>query len=154
MAHSFSSTQEVIPFDRRNKDGVVTELFVLVELDGTRRDRYLKEMQKRIEVNQRTGKALKVKDLDGMQALILVYSARKVASVKGMSPEDGSHLPTAEDLSNAMDQGSVSFEDLELVTLTSQEIQAWGSKMQTTMADEALKLSGLAKDARDEEKKD
>lgn len=145
MSMSFSSTKEVVPFEMVGDVG--RELFVLVEMNGLERDKYLKQVQARIEMT-RSGKA-KIKDIEGMQAIVVVFSARRVKAVAGYS-----EVPSAEELDTLIKQGTVRLEDLQLERLKSEEVQAWPSKMQGAIADRATELSGLNKNARDDEKND
>lgn len=69
---SFSLEREEIPVRVGDVD------YVLIELDGKERDRYLQDVGKRIRTN-REGNAAGVKNFDGMQAFLVSLSLKKEA---------------------------------------------------------------------------
>ena len=142
---SFSLISEVIPFEMRHPSKG-NELFVLIELDGAQRDRYFKEMAKRVDVDPSTGKAGKVKEIEGLQGLVLVFSARRVGGIRGFD-----RIPTLAEINEK--KIILNYEDLTLTPVEMSEVQSWPSRAQGILAEEASKLNGLDKKAKEEAKK-
>lgn len=75
--------QQVPVTIRDPKTGQVTE-YILRELDGLERDRYINSMKKRVTV---AGKSATVTDFEGMQATLLSLTLCRVDTGKGESVE-------------------------------------------------------------------
>lgn len=144
MSMSFNEDAAVIAFEFI-KQGA-RRLFVMLEFSGVERDRYLKILQKNLVT---VGSTTTVKDIEGMQAGLLVLCCREVTSI-----DHRNELPTAEALQKALDNGELSVEHLQMRNLDIAEVQGWPSTAQGKLFTRSQELNGLTKEAREQEKKD
>lgn len=77
----------IFTLDRAERPVTISnEDYVLIELDGKERDRYLNGLAKRIRTSP-DGKSQTVKEFDGLQGSLIVASLRKVTP-EGLRPVD------------------------------------------------------------------
>ena len=107
---------EALNFDLDRAERAVTiggQAYVLIELDGKQRDKYLTALSNRMKTTKE-GKPAGFKTFDGMQADLVVECLRKVDETTG-------------------DRTPVSMET----------IQSWPAKVSTGLFEAAQELSGL-----------
>jgi hypothetical protein len=120
----FQSHLTRIPVDIDRED------FALVELSGKERDKYTQSMSKRMRYNAK-GQPAGLKSFDGLQASLLMKTLHRAEL----------------DRTNTDDVKVVEIHDL----VSQEEIQGWGSKMQTELFQDAQELCGMDDDEDDEE---
>lgn len=125
------------------------ELFIVRSLSGFERDAFLKDMRSKVDVGS-DGVTTKIKDLTGLNALLLSYAVKRVTGLVS-----GDLLPKdIEQFEVMIKDDHLTTTDLVTESVKMSEIQSWPALMQQDLNETANQLSGLDKDARTTGKKD